>query len=491
MSKRISNRRLFLGIDIGTSGLKLVAIDDYEKQVVFSATSTYPTDYPRETWAEQNPSSWITALHGVLEEFSKPMGTCQIAGIGVTGQMHTLVVTDSKFSPLRPAILWSDLRGEQYCQPTMNAFPDLVPNLGGPLLPNYSLAKLLWIKDNEPTVYAQMSHAFLPKDWIVYYLTGVLSTDVSDASGTWLYNIAKRRWVESLFSNLDLPPSLFPAANESSAIVGCVANPQLPAWLQGSPVIAGCGDQAAAAIGTGTLTPGEVSCSLGTSGVIFSPTDEYYPAIDGRINSFCFALPQSWHVMTVTQSAAQSFQWAAKTLGHSSDFTADVISQSSSSVIFLPYLMGERSPVLSSQVKGAFVGLSLNTTRDDLLLAVLEGVAFSLYDCWSYLKPLVPLHKFTLTGGGASSNLWSQIMADVFGHPMFIMESNGGAAYGVSLLTAAAIDRLPFKSLAQIPQVFTTVYPDSARHVEYGKLFKRYVKLSRYLVDQSKSTNGG
>ena len=420
-----------IGLDVGTTSLKgLVVAGD--GRVIDRAEVSYPLDRPHPGWSEQDPDEWWRATKEVLDR----LGTGD--AIGISGQMHGLVVLGEDLRPLRPAILWNDGRTTEECEHIEReiGLERLIELTGNRALTGFTAPKLLWLRRHEPDTFAQIRHVLLPKDYVRLKLTGELATDVTDASGTLLFDVHARRFSTEVLAALDLPEEWFPDVLESPALAG-----HTPARV---PVAAGAGDQAAAAIGVGVDRPGPASVVIGTSGVVFAALDAYRPDPQARVHTFCHARPGTWHAMGVMLSAAGSLQWLHDTIDPSADFDSLVAeaerwAPGTGGLTFLPYLSGERTPHADADVRGAFVGLGLEHDRGALVRATMEGVAFGLRDSFELLaaageRPAVG----RVSGGGARSALWLSITASVLGIPLERTEVEEGSAYGAALLGGVA-----------------------------------------------------
>ncbi len=435
-----------LGLDISTTGAKALLIDE-QGAVIASHTTPQPISTPRPLWSEQNPADWwdgiVTAIRAVLAGNSV---ADQIAAIGLTGQMHGLVCLDVAGQVLRPSILWNDQRTQAECDwitQTVGA-QRLIQLTGNRALTGFTAPKIVWVRDHEPEVYAGIAHVLLPKDYIRFRLTGQYATDLADGAGMLLLDVANRRWSEEMLHALDIPAAWMPEAFEGTAITGVVsaAGAAETGLKAGTPVVGGGGDQAAGAVGVGAVEPGVVSLAVGTSGVVFAPLGSYAYEPEGRLHAFCHAVPGQWHFMGVMLSAAGSLQWYRDTLAPQTSFdalTAEAESAppGSDGLQFLPYLTGERTPHPDPLARGAFIGLTTRHTRGHMTRAVLEGVAFGLRDSFELIKQSEAgrnIRQVRVSGGGARSSLWRQIMADVFDASLIPVEAPEGAAYGAALL---------------------------------------------------------
>ncbi|AEG61343.1 xylulokinase [Desulforamulus ruminis] len=448
---------LFLGIDIGTTGVKALIMDEQGKGVT-QATREYPLHIPQPGWAEQNPEDWYYATCEAVAAILRDgrVAAAQIKGIGLTGQMHGSVFLDRQGGIIREAILWCDQRTAEECREITAAVGDkrLIELVANPALAGFTAPKILWLRNHEPENYRRVAKVLLPKDYIRWRLTGVFATDVSDASGMLLLDVINRQWSGEMLAALDIPPAWLAEVFESPQVTGRVhargaADTGLP---QGIPVVAGAGDNAAGAVGSGIIRPGMATVSLGTSGVVFTPSRT--PAVDpaGRLHTFCHAVPGQWHLMGVTLAAGGSLRWyrdalageeraAAQELAKDPyellNDQAGLIPAGSEGLLFLPYLSGERTPHADPLARGVFLGLSLKHHKGHLVRSILEGVAFSLRDTLEIMKELgLALEDLRITGGGGRSPVWRQILADVLGLPLNLMENSDGPAYGAAILGA-------------------------------------------------------
>jgi xylulokinase len=440
-----------LGIDVGTGGTRALIIDE-RGRVISSATEEHePFASPQIGWAEQQPEDWWRACGIAVQKAlaGANLDGAHIACVGFSGQMHGAVMLDEKDRVVRPALIWCDVRTEKQCVDfTQRVGAELLIKLTcNPALPNFTLTKFLWMQENEPANWRRVRSVMLPKDYVRFRLTGSRAIDVADASGTLLLDVANRRWSDEILKAAEIDPSLLPALYESPDVCAEVsAAGALETGLKaGTPVVAGAGDQAAGATGMGIVSPGAVSATIGTSGVVFAATDR--PALDekGRLHTFCHAVPGRWHVMGVTQAAGLSLRWFRDRFGAGIDdgrdpyerLTSDAarISPGSNGLLWAPYLMGERTPHLDPNARGALIGLTASHTREHIIRAILEGVAFSLRDSFTLFEEMkVPVKNIRLGGGGARSSLWRQIQADVYGYEVEIVEAEEGAAYGAAIL---------------------------------------------------------
>ena len=400
----------------------------------------------RPLWAEQDPDDWwnaaTLAIQGLLRSSSIPASS--VLGIGLTGQMHGLVLLDEKGAVVRPALIWCDQRSQKEVD-DINArlTPELVlKSTANPAITGFTLPKLLWVKKHEPELWAKVRHVLLPKDFIRYKLTGEFAGDVSDASGTGMFDVAQRRWSDPILDGLGIDRALLPRIFESHEATGEVtpAAARDTGLEAGTVVVAGAGDQAASALGNGIVSPGKISCTVGTSGVVFSYSEKPVYDPSGRVHTFCHAIPGTWHVMGVTQGAGLSLQWFRNRFASGAEYdslTAEAARSAPGAhgLFWLPYLMGERTPHLDAQARGAWIGLTARHERPDFIRSVLEGVCFSLADGLEIIRELgMNPSQVRLSGGGARSPFWTQMFADIFDAPVAILETQEGSAYGAALL---------------------------------------------------------
>jgi xylulokinase len=428
------------GIDVGTTAVKGLALDP-DGRVLASAEAEYPLSTPRPGWAEQDPADWWTGATAVLDQLRRAAGAP--AGIGLSGQMHGLVALDSGDRVLRPAILWNDQRTGAQCAEIERAvgLARLISLTGNRALTGFTAPKLLWLRENEPDVWGAVARIVLPKDYVRLRLCGEHATDLSDASGTLLLDVAGRRWSDELLAALSLDPAWLPRALEGPAVSGVT--------LDGIPVAAGGGDQAAGALGVGVDRPGPASIVLGTSGVVFAALEQFAADPRARVHAFCHAVPGAWHAMGVMLSAAGSLRWlrdaAAPGVAYERlDAEAAAWPAGTEGLTFLPYLAGERTPHADPDARAAFVGLELRHDRGALVRAVLEGVAFGLRDSLDLVSELGGRPELgRVSGGGARSELWLRIVASVLELPLERVAVDEGAAFGAAILGGVAAGTWP------------------------------------------------
>ena len=436
----------FLGIDTSTTSSKALLIDG-SGTVIAVASSPHTLQTPRPLWSEQDPRDWWEAvsasIRSVLEKAG--IGGERIGAVGLTGQMHGLVLLDEAGNVLRPAILWNDQRTQSQCDEIHARIgkQKFIQITGNVALTGFTAPKILWVRENEPDVYAKAKHVLLPKDYIRYKLTGEYALDKADGAGTVLFDLKSRDWSDEVLSALDIPHTWMPETFEGPEFTGTVtAEAALLTGLKvGTPVAAGGGDQAAQAVGVGAVEPGIVGLTVGTSGVVFATTPSALIEPEGRLHAFCHAVPNMWHFMGVMLSAAGSLQWYRDTLAPNISFDdllkeAEAIPAGSESLLFLPYLSGERTPHPDPLARGAFIGLTLRHSRAHMTRAVLEGVAFGLKDSFTLIQKagLGTITQVRASGGGTKSALWRQILASVLDAELVTVNTTEGGAYGAALL---------------------------------------------------------
>jgi xylulokinase len=482
-----------LGIDVSTTGSKAVLLQE-SGAVAGSATTDHPLSTPRPGWSEQDPADWWASTRASIRRVLDQTGVAaaEIHGVGLTGQMHGLVLLDRAGAVLRPCILWNDQRTAAECAHITEVVgrERVLQITGNPVLPGFTAPKIVWVERHEPENYRRVARVLLPKDYIRYCLTGAFVSDVSDAAGTSLLDVGARTWSDEMLAALEFPRDWMPEVTESPVVSAHVSADGAAATglREGTPVVSGAGDNAAAAVGTAIVRAGRVSVSLGTSGVVFAPLESYRPEPEGRLHAFCHAVPGQWHLMGVMLSAAGSLRWFRDALAGRAEerlsFDALVdeaaaVAAGAEGLLFLPYLTGERTPHPDPDARGAFVGLSLRHGRGHLTRAVLEGVAFGLRDSLELMKRLgLQITQLRALGGGAKSRLWRQILADVLGTELTTTGASEGAAQGAAML--AGVGTRVFGSVEEIADALVEERervapgPDAARYDEY---YPRYRAL--------------
>jgi len=489
-----------IGLDIGTTSTRAILIDE-DGKLISSAASDYPLITPRPGWAEQHPEDWwkatVTVIKKVIEK--SKVSPKSIAAIGPSGQMHGSVFLDKDGNVLRPALLWCDQRTQKQCDEIYDIFgyENFIKLSYNKALTGFTAPKILWLRENEPDKYKNIYKILLPKDYVRFKLSGTYATEVSDASGTILLDIAKRNWSDEILKGLDISRGVLPDVYESpeiSAKVNAEAA-SLTGLLEGTPIAGGAGDQAGGAVGSGIVAPGLISDYLGTSGVVFSYSDD--PVYDtlGRLHSFCHAVPGKWHLMGVTLAAAGSLKWYDDTFGPSRkimeqypgkksykllDIQAENAPAGSEGLIFLPYLSGERTPYADPYARGVFFGISYVHNQDHFARAILEGVAYSQLDCLSLMRDAgVNSDKIVLFGGGAKSRIWKQIVADIFDTKIVTLNVEEGPSYGGALLAGVGcgIYKSVPEATGKVIKEVDLVTPISENAAKYKKQYGIYKSL--------------
>jgi xylulokinase len=476
-----------VGLDVGTTGVKALAVGP-SGEIVARAEREYPLSTPRAGWAEQDPEDWWRGAEAALAE----VGAREAAGIGLSGQMHGLVALDAADSVLRPAILWNDQRTAAECAEIEErvGLSRLIELTGNRALPGFTAPKLLWLRKHEPDAFARIAHVLLPKDYVRLRLTGERAIDATDASGTLLFDVARRRWSAEVLEALELPLDWVPRALESPEVSGVTAD--------GVPVAAGAGDQAAGALGVGVDRPGPLSVVLGTSGVVFAALTRFATDPAARLHAFCHAVPGSWHAMGVMLSAAGSLRWLRDAAAREKTFDelvgdAERWPAGAEGLLFLPYLAGERTPHADPDARGAFVGLSIRHDLGALARAVLEGVAYGLRDSLELLREVgVKPAVARVSGGGARSELWLRIVASVLGLPLERVAAEEGAAYGAALLggVAGGVFADVHEAVHACVRVRETIDPEPAWQDVYAADYARFRALYPALRRWSRGGEG-
>lgn len=503
-----------LGIDIGTTGARALLVDQAGR-VRGAASQEYPLYTPQPQWAEQDPQDWwqgtVGAVRRVLAESGVSPG--DIKGIGLSGQMHGVVLLDEGDQVIRRSIIWCDQRSQPQCDWITDRIGAgrLIQRTANPALTGFSAPKLLWVRDNEPATFARARRFLLPKDYIRLLLTGEHASEVSDASGTSLFDVSARQWAWDVIDDLGLDRSIVPPVYESPVVSGrvCRAAAEATGLPVGTPVVGGGGDQAAGAVGNGIVEPGIISSTIGTSGVVFAFTEQ--PKLDpaGRLQTFCHAVPGKWHVMGVTQGAGLSLRWLRDNFGAAEMATArwsgmdayELLAREAEQapvgcegLIWLPYLMGERAPILDPDARGVLFGVTARTDRAAVVRATMEGVVYSLRDSVDIMRVGmgVPIGQVRASGGGARSALWRQMQADVFGLEVVTPAVTEGPAYGVALL--AAVGAGLYESVEQACRAAIVVTertaPIPANQVVYERFYALYDSLYPALKDRFSEVSG-
>jgi len=494
----------FLGIDVGTTGTRALILSE-RGEIVSSATEEHEAfASPKIGWAEQDPEDWWQACSIAVPKaiYEAGLRAEEISCVGLSGQMHGAVMLDEQSEVVRPALIWCDVRTEKQSR-------ELTQRLGAerlirltcnPALTNFTLTKFLWVREVEPENWKRVRSLMLPKDYVRFRLTGERATDVADASGTLLLDVANRCWSREVLQAVEIDDRLLPALYESPEVCARISPEGAAATglRAGTPVVAGAGDQAAGAVGMGIVTPGAVSATIGSSGVVFAATDR--PALDpkGRLHTFCHAIPGCWHVMGVTQAAGLSLRWFRDQFGVGDDGRvpydeltreAETVVAGSDGLLWTPYLMGERTPYLDPNARAALIGLTASHGRAHIIRAIMEGVAFSLRDTFTLFAEMgLPVTDVRLGGGGARSHLWRQIQADVYGHDVDVVEAEEGAAFGAAILAGVGAGAWPSvgaatKSIVRVAgRICPSPAPIGVMNLSYAA-YRRVYPATRSIFD--------
>ncbi|MDA1190979.1 MAG: xylulokinase [Candidatus Poribacteria bacterium] len=498
---------LLIGVDIGTSGTKSILINE-RGDLLASATEEYPLSTPRPKWSEQDPEHWVQAtIHTIRQVIDKSgVKADDIKGLGFSGQMHGLVLLDANHRVLRPAILWNDVRTTDQCRYITETLGNetLLNETCNPALEGFTAPKILWVRDHEPQVYERARHVLLPKDYVRFRLTGDVAMEVSDAAGTLLFNVRERRWSKKVLDGLQIPTEWMPPAYESVDICGRVTAEiaDKTGLKAGTPIVGGGADNACGAVGTGIVSAGKVSASLGTSGVVQAHLDE--PSADPamRAHTFCHAVPNKWYTMGVMLSAAGAFRWFRDALCQPEKWQEDNIGANaydlltqqaaeapvgSEGLIFLPYLTGERTPHADANAKGVYFGLTLRHGKNEITRATMEGITYGMRDSLEIIRSLgVNVSEIVATGGGAKSNFWRQMQADIYNAPVVTITQAEGPAFGAAIL--AGVGTGVFESCEAAAEALITpdsrVEPDAKRAAIYDRYYRVYRDLYPALKPQ-------
>lgn len=493
---------LWLGLDVGTGGTRALLVNATGEVVAAASAAHAPVAMPQPLWAEQDANDWWRAAQTAIREVLRSARAEEIQAIGLSGQMHGVALLDARDEALGTSLIWCDQRTQPQVDRLTAAIgaEEIIRRTANPLLTGFSAPKLAWLRENRAADWRRATGFVLPKDFARLRLTGERATDVADASGTGLFDVVHRRWSAAMLDSLELPPTFVPRACEGPEVTGHVtaAAAQATGLRAGTPVVAGGGDQAAGAVGNGIVAPGLASATVGTSGVLFAATAK--PLVDarGRIHTFCHSVPGVWHVMGVTQGAGLSLRWVRDQLGAADGAEGDAAYESlcreaaegsspgAGGVLFLPYLMGERTPHLDALARGGWIGVTAASTRADLVRSVLEGVAFSLRDSLVIFAGLgLRPSEIRLSGGGARGEVWPRIQADVYGAPCARLANTEGAAYGAAVLAMVGTGLFPSVAAAceRCLRVETRFAPNAALSEIYDRAYEVYAALYPRLKD--------
>jgi len=501
--------KYLLGIDIGTTSTRTIIINE-DGRLISSSTKEYKMYTPKPGWAEQNPDDWWNAVVYTIKDAVEKSNISpgKISCMGLTGQMHGSVFVDNYGKVIRPAILWCDQRTQKQCDEIYDIFgyKNFIKLSYNKALTGFTAPKILWLKEVEPENYKKVAKILLPKDYIRYKLSDTYATEVSDASGTILMNIAKRDWSDEILDGLNINKGLLPSIHESTYISSKISElaSKFTGLTKGLPIAGGGGDQAVGAVGSGIVKEGLISDYIGTSGVVFAHSDK--PVFDslGRLHSFCHAVPGKWHLMGVTLSAAGSLKWYNNNFGPSDIISktypdkeeyellnkqAENIPAGSNGLVFLPYLSGERTPYADPYARGVFFGISYMHGQDHFVRSIMEGVAFSQFDCLSLMKEIgIISSKIVLYGGGAKSKIWRQIISDIFETKIVTLNIEEGPAYGAALIAGAGcgIYKSVEEACDRVIKEVNKNNPIEENVLKYNELYKIYNSLYKKLKDEFK-----
>lgn len=491
---------VLLGLDIGTTGVKGVLIDVGGKTIL-STSVEYPLHTPKPNWAEQDPHDWWKATVEAIKRILSLSGASSenIKGIGLSGQMHSLVLLDKNKNVLRPAILWCDTRTSEECRwinetVSLEGMRELVAN---PALEGFTLPKIIWVRNNEPNVYEKIHHVLLPKDYIRFKLTGELAMEMSDAAGTVMFDVRNRTWSDKLLQKVSIPRAWLPDVYESIDVCGTVNTEAatLTGLPKGIPVVGGGADNTCGAVGTGVVKEGRVLASIGTSGVMFAHSDSVRIEPKMRVHTFCHSVPKAWYLMGVMLMAGGAFRWYRDTFAQGElkearekgrdvyDILTEQAAQTepgSEGLFFLPYLAGERTPHQSAAARAAFVGATIRHTKRHFSRAVLEGITYGMRDSLEIIRHLgISIEQIRLTGGGAKSTFWRQLQADIYGAEVAVVNATEGPAFGAAIMAGVGAKMYSdlVEAVEQIVQVTETIQPDKHRARQYCDYFKLYQEL--------------
>lgn len=478
---------LYIGVDLGTSAVKLLLVNE-RGDILGEVSKEYPVYYPKSGWSEQNPADWWTAVKSGIAELTADCDKSEVAGIGAGGQMHGLVVLDENDEVIRPAILWNDGRTQSQVDYLNGIIGKefLSENTANIAFAGFTAPKILWMKENEPELFAKIKKIMLPKDYINYMLTGVHSCDYSDASGMLLLDVKNKCWSDKMLEICSVTKEQMPSLFESSDVIGTVKSDIADklGLNNNVKVVAGAGDNAAAAIGTGTVGNGKCNISLGTSGTIFISSTNFGVDPNNALHAFAHA-DGCYHLMGCMLSAASCNKWFMEEILHDTDYKsnqAEITDEKlgTNNVFFLPYLMGERSPINDTSARGTFLGMSMDTTRADMLQAVFEGVAFAIRDSFEVAKSLgIDIARSNICGGGAKSELWKKITANVLGIPLDTVKTEQGPGYGGAILAMVGCGEFESVTAAceSLVEISDTVYPDENLSALYDKKYGTFKEI--------------
>ncbi|TLU66715.1 xylulokinase [Thalassotalea litorea] len=481
---------MYLGIDLGTSGVKVVVLDE-QKQLVAQGSAPLEVSYPAPLHSEQNPQDWWQATNVAIQQIKhqQPDLLAKVVAVGLSGQMHGATLLDEYDNVIRPAILWNDGRSQQQCRQIEQMVPESRNITGNIAMPGFTAPKILWLQEHEPQAYQRIAKVLLPKDYLRFKMTGDYASDMSDSAGTLWLDVGKRSWSDEMLQACGLTQSHMPKLFEGNQPTGTLSAEIAKAWgMAEVPVAAGGGDNAAGAAGIGVINPGDAFLSLGTSGVYFVANETYKPNPDGALHTFCHCIDNTWHQMSVILSAASCLSWVIKLTGadNETSFLEEISALNFSEpgqVMFLPYLTGERTPHNDPDAKGVFIGLTQSTDRAELGRAVLEGVAFAFADGQkSLLDAGTPINQVSVIGGGSKSPLWGKILASVLNQTLIYRNGGDvGPAFGAANLARLAVSNETAASVCTSGEIIQTIGPDAVMSEFYAKQWQTYQQLYRSL----------
>ena len=481
---------MFLGLDLGTSSLKALMIDDAQK-IVAVATAGLDVTRPHDGWSEQDPQSWIDACESVLNDLksSHPKEVAAVTGIGLSGHMHGATLIDSADQVLRPCMLWNDTRSHQEAA-ALDADPKFRSIAGNIVFPGFTAPKVEWVRNNEASTFTKTSKILLPKDYLRLWLTGEHVSDMSDAAGTAWLDVEKRDWSDALLEACHLSTAQMPRLVEGSESSGTLRSELASAWGMGASVVVagGAGDNAASAVGIGAINSGDAFVSLGTSGVLFAANDAYRPKPESAVHTFCHAIPDTWHQMGVILSATDALNWFAGLVGSDAETLTEELGETLSGppqVTFLPYLSGERTPHNDASIRGSFSGLGHGTDRDEMTRAVLDGVAFALADNLDALRSTgTDVERVLAVGGGSRSDYWLEVIATLLDVPVDVpVGGDFGAAFGAARLGLLAATGADAREICTQPEIERSISPNTAFQHAYGEARAKFQATYHALRD--------
>jgi xylulokinase len=481
---------MYLGIDLGTSGVKVIILDDNDT-LIAQASSPLEVSRPKSLWSEQEPAAWWQATNAAMATLksNNPDDLLQVSAVGLSGQMHGATLLDDENKIIRPAILWNDGRSQQQCLDIEKAEQKSREITGNIAMPGFTAPKILWLKENEPEHFNKIAKILLPKDYLRFLMTGDFASDMSDSAGTLWLDVEKRQWSENMLSATGLTQKQMPELYEGTEITGNLSSDIAKLWgMNKVSVVAGGGDNAAGAAGIGVINPNEAFLSLGTSGVYFVANESYKPNPDSAVHTFCHCIPNTWHQMSVILSAASCLSWVMQLTGYSDEKSLlkeieKLDFSQASSIIFLPYLSGERTPHNNPNAQGVFFGLNHNTDAAELGRAVLEGIAYAFADGQEALVAAgTKIETVSVIGGGSKSKLWGKILASVLNKPLTYRKGGGvGPALGAARLAKIGVKKLSANEVCIAGEIDYVIHPDSKMTAFYPEQHRKYQQLYKSL----------